>query len=304
MGTFVQVVALTVVLVSIVIVCFYNLYPSKIFGTQSQETIRGLPKMPAPPLEMTSRNLETDLQPSLIDWEKRFKFVPYHVQNCSQLFGGKNNELSPSLITSLDQYAADYKKIVSSVAGVRGVEGYTAQVPEAFNAYIEIVSHPSVKTICETGFNAGHSAFSWLVTNLNAQVYSFDIGVHAYSRPMADHIKNLYPDRFHITWGNSMETLPEFHRKYPNVICDVLIIDGGHSATVCRSDFINFRNMSSVNNVLILDNYPQKSWNFMGKLGGCWERPKRNAHLAEIFNCVVQHDTWDFGCSVGRIITE
>jgi hypothetical protein len=121
---------------------------------------------------------------------------------------------------------------------------------------------------------------------------------------MAEHIKNLYPGRFHITWGDSVKTLPDFRRKYPNVTCDVIIIDGGHTTEICKSDFVNFRMMASVDNVIIMDNYPQKGWGFMTSLGDCWEWAKRNAQVAEIFNCYVAGEVnMDFGCSVGRMIT-
>ena len=242
---------------------------------------------------------------SHVNWDERFRFVPNNVKTCNELFGGNATTLPQIFTEKLDQYKFDYENITSHVQGIKYMEGYTARIPAAYRAYLEIASHKSVKTICETGFNGGHSTFGWLEINPTAHVYSFDLDFHAYSRPMANHIRKLHPDgRFHITWGDSMKTLPEFHQKYPNITCDVMIIDGGHTTNICRSDFVNFREMASVDNVVIMDNYPQKGWNFMKKLGDCWEWAKRNAQVAEIFNCYVPgKNNSDFGFSVGRIIT-
>ena len=65
------------------------------------------------------------------------------------------------------------------------VEGFSAQEPPEVAAYIEMAQDESVHTICETGFNAGHSSLIWLLANPTAKVYSFDLGEHDYSRPAA-----------------------------------------------------------------------------------------------------------------------
>jgi hypothetical protein len=282
---------------------YYQFKLPMLTGTESYPNNQELTEMT--PQEMTSRKLATSREPSRLNWDKRFSFVPNNVKNCVDLFGRKSKILSPTFAKSFEQYMKDFKNITSHVEGIKYMEGYTAQVPAAFKAYVEIASHPSVKTICETGFNAGHSSFSWLANNPKAHVYSFDLGFHVYSRPMADHIRTLYPDRFNVTWGDSMKTLPEFQRKYPNVTCDVMIIDGGHTTHICKSDFVNFRKMASADNVIIMDNYPQRGWGFMKSLGDCWEWAKRNAQVAEIFNCYVPgKGNGDFGFSVGRIIPD
>jgi len=145
-------------------------------------------------------------------------------------------------------------------ANVSHIEGYTAKIKEAFRAYLELASHSSVKTICETGFNAGRSTFGWLTINPDAHVYAFDIGQHPYAKPLVDHLQNLYPERFHVTWADSTKTLPEFRRQHVHVSYDLIIIDGGHTTDICRSDLLNFKKMANKDSVIILDNYPPEKF--------------------------------------------
>ena len=246
----------------------------------------------------------TEPQPSVsrpdeIDWNKRFSFVPYGVVNCSQLLGAEIN-ISVSFQNAFRRFSRYVTGITNRIASP--LEGYTAKYPEAFKAYLHLASHQSVKTICETGFNAGHSTFGWLEINRRARVYSFDIGRHAYSRPLANYLRSRYPDRLHVTWGDSTETLPEFRRRHPDVYCDLMVVDGGHSSRVCKADLVNFQQLASKDNVVVLDNYPQRRSNYSQKLGAAWEWAKRVGVVSEMFHCRVERKATDFGFSVGRYI--
>ena len=139
-------------------------------------------------------------------------------------------------------------------------------------------------------------------------MFSFDIGSHPYAMLIEKHLHKLYPGRLQVTWGDSKKTLPVFRRQHPDVTCDVIIIDGGHTTDVCKSDFLNFKEMATdVDNVVILDNYPQKSADSIKELGNVWEWAKRNGEIIEIFNCDTDYVTLSghvikdgFGFSVGR----
>ncbi len=41
-------------------------------------------------------------------------------------------------------------------------------------------SNPGLTTMCEVGFNAGHSALAFLVADPAFRVVSFDLGAHQY----------------------------------------------------------------------------------------------------------------------------
>ena len=137
-----------------------------------------------------------------------------------------------------------------------------------------------VETVCETGFNAGHSTLLWLLANPSAKVYSFDLGRHPCTAPMADYLKKRFPDRFTITFGNSTETLPRFRRENPDVKCDLMIIDGGHTVDVASADFGNFYRMSNRKNIVFYDNHPDRF-----HIGASWELLKRRGVVIEYFRC-------------------
>ena len=120
--------------------------------------------------------------------------------------------------------------------------------------YHWLAGRPWVNTICETGFNAGHSTLQWLTGSDHTKVYSFDIASHYYTRPMADYINRTFPGRFHLTIGDSLQTVPRFAASRRDVKCDVIVVDGGHSHDVALGDLRNFRDLANIErNVLVVD---------------------------------------------------
>mmetsp|Transcript_114881 Transcript_114881/g.199023 ORF Transcript_114881/g.199023 Transcript_114881/m.199023 type:complete len:280 (+) Transcript_114881:106-945(+) len=120
------------------------------------------------------------------------------------------------------------------------------------NAYDQWARRAPLKTVCEVGFNAGHGALRFL-SQSNAHVYEFDIGVHAYSHVAADFLAAKFPGRLTLTWGDSTKTLPQFHAQHPDVKCDLIIVDGGHSLPVATADLLNFVVMASASHILVID---------------------------------------------------
>merc|ERR1719444_529082 len=60
-------------------------------------------------------------------------------------------------------------------------EGNIASSEKAMAMYYHVARGPTVKNICEIGFNAGHSAALFLNANPEANLYTFDIGQFAYT---------------------------------------------------------------------------------------------------------------------------
>merc|ERR1719515_691716 len=58
-----------------------------------------------------------------------------------------------------------------------------------------------VKNICEVGFNAGHSAMLFLLSNPRVKVYSFDLGLHPYTTPATALLSAQFPGRFEFVKG-------------------------------------------------------------------------------------------------------
>ena len=134
------------------------------------------------------------------------------------------------------------------------IEGNSGGVRHQSRLYHWLAGRPWVNTICETGFNAGHSTLQWLTGSDHAKVYSFDIGSNYYIRPMADYLNRTFPGRLHLTIGNSLKTVPRFAASCRDVKCDVIVVDGGHSYDVALGDQRNFRDLANVErNVLVVD---------------------------------------------------
>jgi hypothetical protein len=160
--------------------------------------------------------------------------------------------------------------------GFNSFEGNTGNAGASVQAYIyaEWAAHRGFKTICETGFNAGHSALRFLALS-TAHVYEFDLGFHEYGKVSADFLQRNFPGRFTVTWGDSTESLPSFKQQHPDVTCDLVIVDGGHDYRVAMADLKNFMSMASEKHLLAMDDTPgtgcddcTKAWNeLVGK--GC-----------------------------------
>ncbi|KAK2146994.1 hypothetical protein LSH36_574g00000 [Paralvinella palmiformis] len=225
------------------------------------------------------------------EWTEVFAFVPNGIRSCQKLFSNDKYLVEPFLKV--------YSKFEAEVKKYDWVEGNSALRIEQYLTYIKLAESPFVRTVCETGFNAGHSTLAWLEANPRTRVYSFDIGEHQYARPMAEYLSKRYPGRLNVTWGDSTHTLPTFHFQHPDVKCDLLIVDGGHTNAICQADFDIFYKMANVENVVVLDNYPDSRLKWMTDLGNVWERAKRRGELFEIFSCSFEPAD-PHGFSVGR----
>ena len=55
-------------------------------------------------------------------------------------------------------------------------EGHSGQIVKQTETLKELVSNPLIKNVLEIGFNSGHSADTFLSSNPNIKLVSFDIG--------------------------------------------------------------------------------------------------------------------------------
>ena len=186
-------------------------------------------------------------------------------------------------------YSADYvdqKKsfdmhIVKN--GYNITEGHSGQlkVKTLYEFYYHLGREPWVSTICESGFNAGHSAFQWLAaTKSTTKLFSFDMCSHAYTKPMADYIKTTFPERFHLTCGDSRKMLP-LAANYLKHKCDLVIVDGGHSYDVAMADMINFYELANPSHhLLVVDDVPG-----LPEVMKAWRELRTNKVVREMFAC-------------------
>ncbi len=123
------------------------------------------------------------------------------------------------------------------------VEGHSAQCsdkPALHRALVlQRAAQPRVQ-VCETGFNLGHSAVTWLSAAPNVHLLSFDLGDHEYARFGASFVARVFgADRFQIVFGDSLKTVPEHFAAHPELRCDIFMVDGGHAHDVAVGDLAN-----------------------------------------------------------------
>ena len=148
-----------------------------------------------------------------------------------------------------------------------------------------------------TGFNAGHSSFNYLTARQDVRVHSFDIGSNVYARPMISYLQRKFPGRLNVTLGDSRTTLLQYLQSTRPLICDMILVDGGHSVEVALADIRNFALLASQpHNVMIVDdmNYPA--------VATAWKIALRSGIVEEVYLCaydrqyvvgiVSRHETW------------
>jgi hypothetical protein len=146
-------------------------------------------------------------------------------------------------------WPAEWAKLNALVGGVGEGHMFTEQA----HYYTAVGRLPFVRTVCEIGFNAGHSAAVWLTSQPDLRLQSFDIGMHGYVRTAANHIKAQFPGRFDIELGDSVQAVPGFVQRHPGFVCDVLHVDGAHEGDIPRLDLANMRALARPHSILLMD---------------------------------------------------
>ncbi len=110
--------------------------------------------------------------------------------------------------------------------------------------------------ILEIGFNLGHTTEAFIEKS-NASVVSVDIFRHAYSWIARIYFTKNFKKRIQFYRGDSkvvLEKLTLQEKKY-----DLILIDGGHTYDVAKSDVENSIKLLNKNGILIIDNLEMKS---------------------------------------------
>ena len=147
-------------------------------------------------------------------------------------------------------------------------EGHLASSEHQLSFYFEVAKAPYVKTVCEVGFNAGHSAAVFLIANPNAHVISFDLGQFDYSIRNLKLLQELYPERFTYVLGDSAISVPAFAAQHPHLKCDLIAIDGDHSERGALADIMNMAKLAACRNWVLVDDTGFKEVN------SAWQRAK------------------------------
>lgn len=136
--------------------------------------------------------------------------------------------------------------------GFRVFEGNCEALPDQINDLVYLSKKQNIN-IMEIGFNAGHSADTFLKNNTSLKLTSFDIGSHNYVSVAKEYIDMTYPNRHTLILGNSMLTIPKFIQDNPDIKFDLIFIDGGHDYGIVKSDMENCFHLAHKDTVLAVD---------------------------------------------------
>jgi len=116
--------------------------------------------------------------------------------------------------------------------GIFNAMGGIFSVPEEVQYYARLANLPNVSVICDIGFNAGHSAITFLESNTNATVISFDINKLPWTMNSVAYVQDKYKNRFHFVQGDSGHSMQRAAKNSTimhGLKCDLLSVDGNHS---------------------------------------------------------------------------
>jgi len=178
-------------------------------------------------------------------------------------------------------------------------------MPIQVDYYYRLATLPLINTVCEVGFNAGHSVAVWLQANEKSYVYNFDFVEIPYQAATIDYLKGRFGSRFELIQGDSTVVVPKWADEHPNVKCDLISIDGGHSEAVAYADMKNFAKLAHVDTLVVLDDICR---NCLGKAGGwtagptaAWDRAVSEKILRPVKR--YDNDEWHRGWCVARFVS-
>lgn len=174
-------------------------------------------------------------------------------------------------------------------------EGFSQMSIEQTEFLKNIVNKSNIKNVMEIGFNAGHSAETFLSSNKRINLVSFDIGIHNYVAYGKYFIDEMYPRRHKLIIGNSINTVPKFSKEN-NIKFDIIFIDGGHEYSIAKNDLINCKKLAHKNTIIILDDTINNNeflldWN---------EGPSKVWKEAKEWNFIEEIGTIDYGPGRGQ----
>jgi len=138
--------------------------------------------------------------------------------------------------------------------------GTLREVPLLLNKQLNLfwVGTQAETSMCEIGFNGGHSALLFLLGNTaeNLRFTIFDIASHSYVPVCFDYIQSKFSNvNFELIIGDSTITVPKFVDSNSRLIgtYDVVHVDGGHWDHVVESDMKMAKQLVRVGGILVID---------------------------------------------------
>ena len=180
---------------------------------------------------------------------------------------------------NLTQHARRFIDLTNAQAGNK-LEGHifnlgrhnTFRRRPQLQAYIKLVNERRFQRICETGFNGGHSAVLWASLLPTVQIISFDLCKDARCEVGQAFFDSLFPKAsLTIVNGDSTKTVPQYAKKHPDVKCDFISVDGGHTGDVPKLDIRNMAKLAKPGALIVMDDVDKHSHaSFLKTPGLAW----------------------------------
>eukprot|EP01065_Artemidia_motanka_P017267 TRINITY_DN2077_c2_g1_i2.p1 TRINITY_DN2077_c2_g1~~TRINITY_DN2077_c2_g1_i2.p1 ORF type:complete len:395 (+),score=116.81 TRINITY_DN2077_c2_g1_i2:129-1313(+) len=136
-------------------------------------------------------------------------------------------------------------------------------------------------TLCETGFNAGHSAVTFLLGEPRLSMHSFDLFTQAYSHSALSFVKAVFGDgRMTLHSGDSGKSLTAAaqHKRFS---CDALSVDGAHSFKACLTDVQGLARLLPRDGVPVLMDDTAEGFEMKGGPAEVWRKLKKEKKLVQ-----------------------
>ncbi len=224
--------------------------------------------------------------------ELLYSIVPKATNSCYNLFDSREEFYPADWIKKRQEFELQVIQLTGDA-----LEGHSGQYTQQGKLYWKLAKLTFVKQICEIGFNAGHSAFTWLSANNKTNLLSFDLGIHKYVRPMVKYIKQKFKDRLKIYYGHSGMSVPFASKEFRHK-CDLLIIDGGHDFNTAKLDLLQMKFLANTkHNLIILDDFPaERNKDSVGK---AWIEVIQEGLIRSLLECALDSDGQSRGLSIG-----
>ena len=138
--------------------------------------------------------------------------------------------------------------------------GNSGRLAQQIRCYYELVAsrfgNDEAPTVCETGFNVGHSAITFMsALPASASYFGFDLGqLRGLTRDAVGLLNtSFFPSRVRVAFGKSKRTLPAFVEEQPTLRCDVISIDGDHSDEGMAADWGSLKQLAHSRSLIFTD---------------------------------------------------
>lgn len=154
----------------------------------------------------------------------------------------------------------------------------------------EQAASAKVRSMCEVGFNGGHSALAMLLSAaIDASMISFDLMSKSYTPACHRLVRLAFPHRHILVEGPSNLSIRNFVLSNLQSKCDLIFIDGGHAEKEALSDLLHMSMLATEGALLVMDDVgcqsnfcegPTKAWKSFTLSGrvlelGCQEEAER-----------------------------